>query len=324
MQLFVSQVKGSPKTVRNVCITLRSLWRYAQRSGYVEHKVMDGVCIAQLAETERFFFSGEQVQQILATAKEPERTFYGLLAETGLRVGELCGLRIDDVNIERRLLIVRRSAWRGKLGAPKTVKSTRPIELSPQAIEQLQAHLRSWRSNVSRLLFATKNGTPWDANLLLKRKFRPLLRELKIEVPRGNGFHALRHTSGTLMDQFSAPLRLRQQRLGHSDPRLTLNIYTHVVSEDARRVAGQLGEAVWGPISASNGLTNEEAGLEQKTQTRRCFKMAGCGGLQPSELKLVLPFRFRLVRRGRLNLDYSLSASRDVPSDENYPTSGPF
>lgn len=266
-QHFVSQVKASAKTVRNLYTTLRSLWRFASDSGYVEGEIIDRVYIAQSPDAERFFFSSEQVHRILAAAREPERTFYGLLAETGLRVGELCGLRIDDLDIERGLLVVRRSAWRGKLGLPKTWKSTRAIELSQQAIEQLQAHLRSWHPNLNRLLFATKNGTPWDANLLLKRKFRPLLSELKIGVPRGNGFHALRHTSGTLMDQFSAPLRVRQQRLGHSDSRLTLSVYTHVVSEDARRVAGQLGEAVWGPISASNGLQNEEAGLESKTQT---------------------------------------------------------
>lgn len=267
VQLFVSQAKVAPKTVRNICVTLRSFWRAARVWGYVTHDILEGVSIAQPTPAERFCFSVEQVRRILVVAKEPERTFYGLLAETGLRVGELCGLRIDDIDIERGLLVVWRTAWRGKLGTPKTKKSTRSVELSPQAVDQLQKHLCSWRPNVNRLLFATKNGTPWDANLLLKRKFRPLLKALGIDVPRGNGFHALRHTSGTLMDQFSAPLRLRQQRLGHSDPRLTLSVYTHVVSEDARRIAGQLGEVVWGGISASKRPLDKKAGSEPETQT---------------------------------------------------------
>jgi len=267
VQLFVSQIKASPKTVRNICVTLRSLWRTAREWGYVTHELMEGVSIAQPIPAERFCFSVEHVQRILAAAREPERTFYGLLAETGLRVGELCGLRIDDTDIERGLLVVCRTAWRGKLGTPKTKKSTRAVELSPQAVEQLQTHLRSWRPNANRLLFASKHGTPWDANLLLKRKFRPLLKSLGIGVPRGNGFHALRHTSGTLMDQFSAPLRLRQQRLGHSDPRLTLSVYTHVVSEDARRIARQLGEAVWGGISASKRPLDKKTGSEPQAQT---------------------------------------------------------
>jgi integrase len=266
-QQFVSQVNASAKTVRNLYTTLRSFWRFASDSGYVERGSIDRVYIAQSSDTDRFFFSTEQVRRILEAASEPERTFYGLLAETGLRVGELCGLRIDDLDFERRLLVVRRSAWRGKLGAPKTKKSTRAVELSPQAIDQLKLHLHSWRPNPDRLVFASRNGTPWDANLLLKRKFRPLLEKLKIQVPSGNGFHALRHTSSTLMDQFSAPLRVRQQRLGHTDSRLTLGVYTHVASEDANRVAGQLGEAVWGSISASKRPQDKKEGLEPEAQT---------------------------------------------------------
>ena len=70
------------------------------------------------------------------------------------------------------------------------------------------------------LLFATRNGTPWDANLLVKRKLYPLLDSLGIE--RG-GLHAFRHTNSTLMDRLGAPFKVRQQRLGHSDVATTLS-----------------------------------------------------------------------------------------------------
>jgi integrase len=52
---------------------------------------------------------------------------------------------------------------------------------------------------------------------MVKRRFRPLLKSLKIAVPRGNGFHVFRHANATLMSWFGAPLKLRQQRLGHVD-----------------------------------------------------------------------------------------------------------
>lgn len=71
---------------------------------------------------------GAEIRSILAAASEPYRTFYGLLAETGLRVGELCGLTVEDVDLERAILQVRQSAWRGKLGDPKTDESTRVVE----------------------------------------------------------------------------------------------------------------------------------------------------------------------------------------------------
>jgi hypothetical protein len=70
-----------------------------------------------------------------------------------------------------------------------------------------------------------------------------------------DGFHAFRHANAALMDRFSIPMKVRQQRLGHSDPGITLGIYTHVVGEDSRAAAEQLGRVVWAefrPLTASN------------------------------------------------------------------------
>jgi integrase len=196
--------------------------------------------------TQRFFFSIEDVQRIVRSAKEPHRTFYGLLAETGLRVGELCGLTVDDIDLVRGLLVVRQSAWRGKLVGPKTSNSVRVINLSPLCVEHLRAFLKTWRANENRLLFATGNGTPWDPNMQRKRRFRSLLKALNIQIPKGNGFHAFRHANAVLMDRLSVPMKVRQQRLGHGDASITLGIYTHAVGEDSLAVAGQLGRIVWG------------------------------------------------------------------------------
>ena len=190
VQLYVSGSNASPKTIRNICITLQSMWRSARAWGYVTHDLMSGVVLPSPRRIQRYFFSAEEVQRIIKTSPEPYRTFYGLAAETGLRAGELCGIALDDLDFERRLLFVRRSAWRGELGDPKTESSIRVVELSAQACEHLSRFLKSWRPNERRLLFATKSGTPWDANLLLKRKFKPLLAKLGIRIPRGNGFHA--------------------------------------------------------------------------------------------------------------------------------------
>src|SRR6202007_1508407 len=194
---FWSSAVGA-KTTRNICITLQSMWTTAKAWGYVAHNLMEGVVLPDVKRVQRFFLSQREIQLILAKAKEPYRTWYGLAAETGLRAGELCGLTVDDLDLDRGMLQVRQSAWRGKLGDPKTDESIRVVELSPQACRHLRRFLESWHPNQRRLLFATRKGTPWDQNLLLKRKFRPLLRALGIQVPRGNGFHSFRHANATL------------------------------------------------------------------------------------------------------------------------------
>ena len=253
-QHFVSSSTVGPKTTANICITLQSLWRTAKAWGYVNHDIMEGVTLPAKKRVQRFFLSDAEIRIVLSAAPEPYRTFYGLLAETGLRVGELCALTVEDVDLEGGILQVRQSAWRGKLGDPKTAESARVVELSPRACENLRAHFDRWHPNERRLVFASKNGTPWDQNMILKRRFRPLLKSLGILVPRGNGFHVFRHANATLMSRFGAPLKLRQQRLGHVDGSpVTETIYTHVVSEDGRRIAERLGDAIWSKVLDHSG-----------------------------------------------------------------------
>src|ERR1700728_726 len=113
------------------------------------------------------------------------------------------------------------------------------MALSTQLVDQLREFLQTWRPNELQLVFATSLGTPWDAGLVVRRKLRPLLRSLGIQEA---GLHAFRHANASLMDRLGTPLKVRQQRMGHADVRLTLQVYSQAVGEDHVRVAEQLGE----------------------------------------------------------------------------------
>jgi integrase len=227
VQRFVSSVTLSAKTTKNLFATFQMLWKSARVWGYVAHDAVSDVVLPKRHRVARRFFCVEEIQQILAAACEPFHTFYWLAVETGMRAGELCGLRVSDFDLERGLVSVRQSVWRGKFQSPKSENAIRSFALSPRLLAHIVDFLKRWKPNERGLLFATRNGTPWDANLLVKRKLYPLLDSLRIE--RG-GLHAFRHTNSTLMDRLGVPLKVRQERLGHSDPSLTLGVYTHVAS----------------------------------------------------------------------------------------------
>lgn len=237
LQWFVSSVEASPKTKKNIFATFQMVWKTARSWSYVAHDATSGVALPKRSRVARRFFSLVEVQRILEAAPEPHRTFYWLAVETGMRAGELCGLRVSDIDFHGAALNVCQSAWRGKLQSPKSESAVRRISLSPGLLAHLAECCRGWRPNEMELLFATRNGTPWDANLLVKRKLYPLLDSLGIE--RG-GLHAFRHANSTLMDQLGAPFKVRQQRLGHSDVTLTLGTYTHPIDADEVRLAAQL------------------------------------------------------------------------------------
>jgi integrase len=174
---------------------------------------------------------------IIDSASEPYKTFYAILAETGIRGGEICALRVADLDLDNAVIYVRQSVWRGRIQTVKSKKGNRRFPISPQLLEHLGAYLRTWRPNALGLLFATENGTPWDHSLIRKRKFHPLLK--KLNIPQC-GFHAFQHGNATLRDQIGAPMAVRQNRLGHADAQTTMD-YTHAVTADERRIAAELG-----------------------------------------------------------------------------------
>ena len=127
--------------------------------------------------------------------------------------------------------------WRGTIQTVKSRKGNRVCEISPLLAEHLRTYVTSLRRNQLGLLFATRNGTPWDIDTIRKRKLYPLLEKLRIERC---GFHAFRHGNATVMDQEQVPMATRQNRLGQSDARTTMG-YTHAITEDGLRFAERLG-----------------------------------------------------------------------------------
>jgi integrase len=249
LQAFVSNCKCNAKTVRNLVATLRMMWTSARAWGYVAHDPFDGLVLPKRGLVQTFAFSLEEIKRIVDSANEPYKTFYAILAETGIRGGEICALRVADLDLENAVIYVRQSVWRGQIQTVKSKKGNRRFPISPQLVEHIRAYLLTWRPNTLGLVFATKNGTPWDHSLVRKRKFHPLLR--KLGIPQC-GFHAFRHGNATLLDQIGAPMAVRQNRLGHADAQTTMG-YTHAVTADERRIAEELGKILHATARSEQG-----------------------------------------------------------------------
>jgi integrase len=245
LQSFVVDCDANPKTVKNLIATLRMMWNSAKVWGYVGHDPFDGLVLPEWRKEEQRFFTVEEMSRIIEAAPEPYRTFYWLAAETGMRAAELCGLRWEDVDTNSFLVQVRNSVWRGKLQSVKSVAGNRCFAISPE----LAAHLavQHGRNPLVQFLFNTSNGTPWDPNLVVKRKLYPLLDSLGIERA---GLHAFRHGNETAMDRMRVPVALRLGRLGHADTRMMVN-YSHIISEDDRHLAAEFGRILRASVCKS-------------------------------------------------------------------------
>ena len=160
-----------------------------------------------------------------------------------MRIGEVLALRLENLDFRRRLIKVRCSTYGGKLGAPKSAASIADLPM-PAALERrLQAYLasRDYRKNKLGLLFANRRGRPHSANKLREKKLRPLLSSLKIPL---GGFHGFRHAVATELIDSGAPITVVQAQLRHSDARITLGLYGHVIPESQREAVTAMADRI--------------------------------------------------------------------------------
>jgi integrase len=228
--------KAAPKTVRNILATMRIIWKTARAWGYVDHDPFESLMLPRRGLVRKPTLTSEQARMVIQLAEEPYKTLFWIVAETGMRGGEVCGLFAEDVNTAEQFIQVKRSAWRAQLQTPKTENAVRAFPISPV----LSAHLKAFIGDRKGLLFATRNAKPLDNYNIVTWALKPLLTRVGVEDTRRMGLHAFRHCNASALDSLGAPMRIRMDRLGHAQQQTTLS-YSHSNIGDHRRIAAEMG-----------------------------------------------------------------------------------
>jgi len=224
----------STKTVENVLLTLSSILRTARSWDYAcgNFSLADITMPREGVKKEQRHFTDEEVGKILSAAPEPFGTILAVTAVLGLRIGEVLALRISDIDFTRKIVRIRQSvdAATRNVQAVKSQASSADVPMPSQLAARLRIYLQKHEGKTD-LLFVNRRGRPFSANKLREKQLHPLL--VKLGIPRG-GFHAARHgaTSALLAD--GATPAVVQKQLRHSDPRITLGIYGHVIGNQQR------------------------------------------------------------------------------------------
>ncbi len=189
---------------------------------------------------------------------EKHEALYVLSLTCGLRIGESLGLKWSDIDLEAGTLRVNRQLQRMRkegdksgtlvFSEPKNA-SRRTIDLPQRAIEALRNHrktqleekLRASSYEDSGFVFATSKGTPLDAQNIVNRHFKPLLKRTGLPDKR---WHDLRHTCATLLLGRGVHPKLVQHLLGHASITITLDLYSHWIPSMGRHAADGMDEAL--------------------------------------------------------------------------------
>lgn len=231
-------------TVRRIHTVLHGIMKTAQQARLIPRNPVDEVIPPKFSYQQKNVLTDEQLEIFLDAVKEDAvwSDFFYTEIMTGLRRGEICGLRWEDFNEADRTLKVCRTVRREKgggltTGDTKTYAGTRKIILPPSVAEvfkkRKQAALTEWifPNPLHLEQPADPSSAYYRMKLLLKRANLPDIR-----------FHDLRHTFATHALTSGVDVKTLSGILGHTRAAFTLDTYTHTTGDMQKRAAEIVGE----------------------------------------------------------------------------------
>ena len=250
----------SPKTIHNTHLALHRALNDALEAGLIRSNPANSAHrLGTDQRAEMVCWSASELRQFLSSvAADDLYPLWRLAASTGMRRGEILGLRWRDVDFEAaRIQVYQQLARQGDkvgFGAPKTKAGRRNIALAGDAITiaALRAQEAAQKPNKLKcgpayrsaldLVFCRPDGSPLDPDVVTSR-FERLVSRARVKRIT---FHGLRHTHATLALQAGIHPKVVQQRLGHSSVMVTLDRYSHAIPAMEEEAAGRIAAVVDG------------------------------------------------------------------------------
>jgi integrase len=258
----------APATIRQVHALMRAALHQAMRWGLTSRNVASLASAPAQPQREQRPPSVEEVLALIRASEEMDPMFglyVRVLAATGMRRGEACGLRWSDIDLPRRRLVVQRSyvAVLGSVGdQPTKTRSIRVVTLDPDTVAALES---AWRTAGQLARFAgvdddvrragyvfsfdADGSSAWRPDLVSGRWTRA---RQAAGVPHVR-LHDLRHWQATQLLDAGVPVPTVAARLGHADGTTTMKIYAHRTTRGDEQAAQVVGAALSLPATRSTG-----------------------------------------------------------------------
>lgn len=243
----------SPRTTRMIHAVLHAALNHALKIGLVIRNVSDPVTLPKVPRKEMNTLDDYQVRLLIQAANGTRmQALFWLAVTTGMRMGEILGLKWGDLERNSGNLRIQRQVQRRKgeglvFCPPKSSSGVRVIKVGKITLSKLIEHrnqqhqermLAGEKWQDYDLIFTSPIGTPLD-NSNVNKVYKRCLKMAGLPDIR---FHDLRHTAATLMLQEGINPKVVQERLGHADISLTLNTYSHVLPSMQEEVAEKMDE----------------------------------------------------------------------------------
>jgi len=200
-------------------------------------------------------FTMDEVKKILDTVRKDFRTYFLVRFFTGMRTGEVDGLKWKFVDFEARQILIRETIVRGEEEYTKNDASQREIKMTNMVFDTLQEH-RKVTQHLSEYVFCTPSGQPYDNRNVTKRVWYPLLRYLNIP---GRRPYQTRHTAATMWLAAGENPEWIARQMGHANTEMLFTVYSRYVPNLTRRDGSAIEKMIsplFEPDAANDATSN--------------------------------------------------------------------
>jgi integrase len=275
-----SQVQGlandlaarlAPKTVRRALGVVRAMFAYAVADDLLGRSPCRGIKLPRVDPTRRRIPSSDELARLVEAIPDRYQVMVYCAVVLGLRFSEVAGLRVREVDTLRGMLsvaetVTRDAQGRPVFGPPKSEASRRTLAIPAALTEVLAKHLvlrGLTGADADALVFTAPAGGPIRYANWRNRVWLPACRTVGLS---GLGFHDLRRANATALVRLGVDVKTAQQRLGHSDVRMTIGLYAQAEKPADRAAADRLGQLFMANPRDGRGMNPSDSAQSAEAQ----------------------------------------------------------
>ncbi len=223
----------SPRRLKNIRAVLSTIIQDALRDEIITRNPLPLVKLPRAEKVEISPFSIKEIFQILKKSQCQFKNFYALGFFTGMRSGEMIGLRWEDINFEKKEISIKRAIKMGVISTPKTLSSIRDIDIIDSLMPYLKEQHQITGESNSYVFLNNQGENFYDIKRIRNTHWTKVLKDCGLEY---RPIYHTRHTFATIMLENGEDILWVSNMLGHTDSTMTLSRYAkYIKREDKKR-----------------------------------------------------------------------------------------
>ncbi len=261
---FIAGLSCSGKRLKNVLVPMREVFKFAQLCEVIDKNPMALIQSPKVEKPDIHPLSMEEVNLLLEKASPRYKDFFIVAFFTGMRFGEMAGLKWKNVDFKLGVIKVRETRVMGEEGRPKTKRSIRDIDMLPPVVEALRDQ-QKYTMGKSDYVFLNQYHRPVLPDSVNQHVWKPALRKAGLEERR---LYETRHTFATLMLDGGELPGWVQKMMGHETLQMIHDRYYSYIKNYQRDDGSAFMENVYNAINNQKTDDTEEKSGPNEPQTK--------------------------------------------------------